>query len=102
LANSIIKTYDKALDKMETFKKGFTANLQIGILYYAVNRYLSPILNEFKVTYPNVNINIFPSYPAPVIEGLINGNTTWGLYWKRSLLGMKGLSFKKSSENQLL
>ncbi|MBF7097238.1 LysR family transcriptional regulator [Alkalibacter mobilis] len=102
LAEVIVKTFDQMMDKMESIKTGFSSNLQIGILYYAVDQYLSPVLDKFKDIYPNVNINIFPSYPIPVIENLLSGNFDLGIILKLNFLGSERLEFQVVKREQLI
>lgn len=94
LANNIVKAYDEALDKMRIFRNGFSADLKIGILYYAINQYLTPVLDKFKITYPNINISIFPSYPIPVIENLLNGLCDVGMILNTRFKGHERFEFQ--------
>lgn len=54
----------------ESLKKEGLGQLTVGVPYYGVNRYLSQVVDSFKASHGNVNIDYLPAYPDEIISGL--------------------------------
>lgn len=68
---NIVKLYDEMLLDTAMLTSGYNESLSIGMLYYAVNEYVTPTVKEYKRRYPHVKLNFSSCQPQQLIQQLI-------------------------------
>lgn len=56
----------------EAVSKGGLEKITIGVPYFGVKKYLSPIMSLFEAANPKVKINYLPAYPHTIVTGLFS------------------------------
>jgi DNA-binding transcriptional LysR family regulator len=56
----------------ESVTKGGLKKITIGVPYYGVNKYLSPVMGLFESAHAKVKIDYLPAYPDEIITGLLS------------------------------
>ncbi|MDO5688875.1 MAG: LysR family transcriptional regulator [Tissierellia bacterium] len=67
---NIIKIYDEVISTSTAHLSGFEGELKLGMLYYCIDEYVTPLIKSFKRTYPNINIELLSLQPDGVKECL--------------------------------
>jgi len=75
----IIEQYENLLTKATLLSSGFTGKLKVGMLYYASDEYITPIMRFFKEKYPNIELLISSYQPMQLIQDLLNDKIDVGL-----------------------
>lgn len=74
----MLRQYNSYLEHMEKIKAGQTGALRLAEIYYAMDRYLSKTLGEFKRIYPDVATEIMPKEPQEVLKAVQNRDADLG------------------------
>lgn len=72
----ILALYDALL---EGISSRYRSSLCIDVPYYAMDRYVTPVLRRFKTLYPEVQIDLRTHKPMEVLESLCAGEADLGL-----------------------
>jgi DNA-binding transcriptional LysR family regulator len=86
----IIEDYDFLC---ESVRKGGLGKVTIGVPYYGVNRYLSPVMGSFESAHPKVKIDYLPAYPDEIITGLLSMEVDVAVLPKVDFLSVENLVF---------
>ena len=77
----------------ETLQKGGMEKITIGVPYFGVNRYLSPVMVPFENAFPEVKISYLPAYPDAIIAGLLSKQVDVAVLPKVNFRGTSNLVF---------
>ena len=72
-ARGIVEIYDKTCERLADLREGFVGSLVIGMLYYATDTFMPPILAECKKSLPDVELKFSSGQPGDMLKGLLNG-----------------------------
>ncbi|GEA17030.1 LysR family transcriptional regulator [Moorella sp. E306M] len=75
----IIKQYDALMSQIRLLSSGFTGELKIGMLYYAIEEYVTPVVELFKDNYPGVKLSFLSYQPRPLVQNLLEDKIDLGL-----------------------
>lgn len=75
----IVDKYSHVAAHLNSLSSGFFGQLNVGIAYYAFDRYMSTTMGDFKHTYPDITVNLFPFQPFEILNGILNGKYDIGL-----------------------
>lgn len=64
---------------IETYKSGLEGRLTIGMLYYSIEKYVTPIVNAFSMKYSNIQIDFKSLQPHVLIENLLDNKIDIGM-----------------------
>ena len=98
----IVELYDDALSKTSLLSSGFVGELKIGILYYAVDEYMTPTIKKFRESFPNVRIEYFSYQPYQVIQALKNDCIDIGAVMQLEFPGSNQLELHTIMEEKLV
>jgi DNA-binding transcriptional LysR family regulator len=73
----IVATYDALVNELSRETKDYVL---LGVLYYAIDRYLTPLLEDFASAYPNINISVSSYQPLQLANDLISDKIEVGLF----------------------
>jgi DNA-binding transcriptional LysR family regulator len=68
----IVKQYENILTQASLQSSGFTGNIRIGMLCYAVSEYMTPIMMFFKEKHPSLKLLLSSYQPNQLIQDLLN------------------------------
>jgi DNA-binding transcriptional LysR family regulator len=86
----IVEDYDFLCESIQT---GGLEKITIGVPYFGVNRYLSPIMTPFEDAFPEVKISYLPAYPDAIIAGLLSKQVDVAVRPKVNFRGTSNLIF---------
>ena len=97
---SVWKEYDGFIKQLELLNEGYSGDLQIGISYYAVNKYMSSTLADFKNTYPDVSLSLQSLQPYEILIEILNKRQDIGLVTHYETDINKDLNYINLSQEQ--
>lgn len=68
----IIQEFDDSILKMGLLASGISGSVKLGILYYGINRYVTPALTQMGALYPNVKVFSASYQPLPLWRDFMN------------------------------
>lgn len=74
----IVAQYDEIVTKTAMMTAGFDGELRIGMLYYAIDEYVTPITKLFKNRFPKVKLTYSSCQPHQLIDYLHNDKVDVG------------------------
>ncbi|MGI6216771.1 MAG: LysR family transcriptional regulator [Coriobacteriales bacterium] len=78
-SRKIIAEYEATLSRIEDSVSGKLGSLSVGMLYYAVDKYMPPILKVCKEEYPKLRLSFSSYQPSGLTEDLLSGSIDVGL-----------------------
>ena len=78
----IIVSYDKLLADIKINAAGFSGNIKIGMLYYAIDNYYAPMLTHYNKHHSNIKLDLYSYQPPFVLEALINKKIDIGFLFR--------------------
>lgn len=75
----ILNHYYAILEKASMDSKEFVGELEIGVMYYAMDEYMSPVLSLFKNKHPKIHLILDSLQPYEIIEKLDSQKIDMGL-----------------------
>ena len=100
--DKILSIYDGVLSKTASYASGFFGDLSLGMLYYAIDEYISPVIREFKSMFPNIKIRFYSYQPYQVIRSLLNGGIDVGMVMGSEFQGADSLEFVDIGSESLI
>lgn len=98
----ILEQYNDLSDKVSIFKSGVEGHLCIGMLYYVIEKYVSPVVDNFSNNYPNINLDFMSYQPHQVINALIDDKIDIGLIMKPDDEKYDNLNFQTIKESNYI
>lgn len=74
----IVEQYDEILVKTSNLTAGFSGKIKIGMLYYAIDEYVTPVTKLFKERFPDVKLSYTSCQPHELIAYLRNDEVDVG------------------------
>jgi DNA-binding transcriptional LysR family regulator len=75
----IVRQYDDMLEKTALLSAGRTGELKVGMLHYAIEEYITPMVAGLKEALPNIQFSFAPYMPIPLIQELLDGGVDLAL-----------------------
>lgn len=75
----IVEQYDDFIIRTSILLAGFSGELKIGMLYYCIDEYVTPIVKLFKIVYPNVKLTFVSTQPQQLKQYLLNDEVDVGI-----------------------
>lgn len=98
----IVEIYDEFLNEVENLKSCESGELKIGMLYYAIDEYISGPVKELREKCPNLQIFLHSYQPNWLIEDLLNDKIDIGLIFDVEFKGSDQLHFHKVCKEKLI
>lgn len=99
----ILNQYEAMVDVLSSHAKGLFGNIKIGILYYAIEDYMTKIIAPFKEKYSEIDVSIVSHQPPSLIHDLLNNKIDIALTMKVSLPDCSNLQiFDINSEPMII
>lgn len=98
----VVKLYDEFLSEIEKFKSFKSGELKIGMLYYAIDEYVTSPIKKIREKYPNIQIHLHSYQPNPLIEDLFNDKIDIGLMFNVEFKDSDQLYFHKVCKEKLI
>ncbi|NLY71393.1 MAG: LysR family transcriptional regulator [Clostridiales bacterium] len=98
----IIEIYDNLINEVEKYTSCKTGELKIGMLYYAIEEYISRPVKIFRKKYPNIKLSLFSYQPNPLINDLLNDKIDIGLIFDINFEKSDQLIFHKICKEKLI
>lgn len=76
--------------------------LKIGMLYYAINEYISPVLKASRRKFPDANFLLFSYQPNPLIKDLFDDKIDVGVVFNVDFDGSNDLIFHRFCKEKLV
>ncbi len=99
--SKIIDRYDLLKNKLEMLSNDHKAYLNIGALYYAFEEYVTPMLQIFNSSFPNVQLAIHSYQPHALINALLSDKIDLGLVMRMPFL-QQNIQFYKIMQEPLV
>lgn len=64
--SDMLKRYDGLLGDVEGYLSGLAGSIRVGMLYYCITDYCSPVLEAFSASYPNIEVKLESGQPRDV------------------------------------
>ena len=97
----IITQYALILDKVSLQKVSDNCSINIGMLYYAIEEYVTPLIRQMQ-KYPDITINLFSYQPNPLINDLLNDKIDAGFIFNLDFPGSDELIFHKICREKMI
>lgn len=101
-AERMIEIYDQMRDAMTAAQAGHTAVLRVGVLYYGVNKYISPVIASLEEHCPSVFLQITPSVPTTIIDSLMSDKLDVGIFERIDFIGSNRFEYSTISHERLV
>lgn len=75
----IVDEYDRALEQIARTAQGVEGHVTIGMLYYATEDYIDPLIDIMATRYPGISISVKSGQPHQVAEMLRDDEVDLGL-----------------------
>ncbi len=98
----ILKAYDGMLNKVSMLTESTQGELKVGVLYYGIEEYISPVLRSFYKKYPGIQLDIFSYQVHNVVKDLQERTIDIGLLMKTEELEKEKYHFHPLAKEKIL
>lgn len=77
--SDMLKRYDGLLGDVESYLSGLSGTIRVGMLYYCIADYCSPVLQAFSRAYPNIEVKLESGQPRNIERWLRDNMIDVGL-----------------------
>ena len=75
----IVSQYDTLIASAKQYSEGFVGEVKVGILYYAIDEYMTAVHRHFKKNYPQISLSVASHQSSTVMSDLLSGNIDVGI-----------------------
>lgn len=94
----IVADYDLLCERVSKIN---SEKLFIGIPYFAINAYLTPVIADFENDYPKIKLNYLMSYPDEIVEGLLSRKVDLAIFPRVDFVNSDRLVFHDAFKEPL-